>query len=238
MNYIISFCLVLLFSGCVYQPLFYQPNTHQIPSLEKAGTGEGSVIFHPDATYAGQFMYSPAKHVLLGGNFYKMTKGIRENYQPWTTGNYLELGTGGYMKYHDLVLSLTGWFGRGGFYNRFSSKADSRNTFLKSTCQAGVALRHKNIHLGLGLRLGHLFFNTGTISLDADEESFKAFQAITSDKRRWFGGAAFSVGLGLEPLYFSFQILQEIQFGHTSPSRLQLEQSGAGVTMRIPISKK
>ncbi|HLP94379.1 MAG TPA: hypothetical protein VK168_10110 [Saprospiraceae bacterium] len=232
--------LILLIgcSGCAYQPVFYQPNTLQLPFTQNAGEGEGSFLFHPDATYAGQLMYSPAKHVLLGGNIYGMTKGDRENYQPWTTGKYLELGQGAYINRQDLCLSLMGWMGRGSFYNRFSSKADAQNSFLKSTVQTGLAYRDKHFHIGMGLRMGYLYFDSGRIGLEADEQSVSAFQTINQDKERWFWGAAFSLGFGFKPLYLSVQLMQEVQFGYKTQARLPLTQSGGGITLGIPVSKK
>lgn len=241
-HYLLHLFLVLVLligcSRCTYQPVFYQPNTLQLPYAQKAGEGEGSFLFHPDATYAGQLMYSPAKHVLLGGNIYGMTKGERENFQPWTTGKYLEMGQGVYINRPDLCLSLMGWLGRGGFYNRFSSKADARNNFLKSSLQTGLAYRDKHFHLGMGLRLGYLYFDSGRIGLDADEKSVKAFQDINQDQKRWFWGAAFSLGFGFKPIYLSIQLMQEVQFGYKNQLRLPLTQSGAGITVRVPVLKQ
>jgi hypothetical protein len=150
--------LLVLMSAC--SPIYYAPNTLNVPMIRAKGEGTASVLFGDRNSWNVQGAYSPAQ------NWSVMADGFRANDPPGTnsgggSGHIISGGAGYYRPFNDHFMWDTyGILGFGRVENRFSS-LDVSSSFVRYGLQPSAGFQSKFFDMFFSSRLvGLSYYNT------------------------------------------------------------------------------
>ncbi|MEZ4919102.1 MAG: hypothetical protein R2792_08350 [Saprospiraceae bacterium] len=219
---LLVFCIL---SSCTHQ--YYAPNSLHLSSIKSKGELDlhGGLIFSNDFDgVEAQAAYSPVNHGLLYLHHFAV-KSSPENVQHgmgWQT----ELGVGTYFPLSSIAsLTLSGFHGLGRVKNVYNDAgAFSDLKFNKSSAQLGVMLEEKYFRIGIGARINHLNYRSGSIDFQIPEDELESIMAIEEDAPILFPEFGFQVGTGYGPIWLNahFNYSQTNSRYHFAPRTMGL----------------
>ncbi|MDX1913167.1 MAG: hypothetical protein SFV22_16860 [Saprospiraceae bacterium] len=163
---IIFSCISLLALCC--QPIYYKPNSLNIPDLQKKSDATVSGGLYTDAYLSGtefRTAFSPAKNVGLTFNYFNIFEKNDRNSSgspAWGRGYLMEGGAGVYSAQNYSTISFFGGYGRGVVENAYlislqdGTYARSSLTYDRWFLQPGWHFSVDHLSFGCALRYIHL----------------------------------------------------------------------------------
>lgn len=201
---IVVSCYIL--QGC--SPIYYQPNTHNVPLFYQKG--EGSAALHLSNKQSEiQAAYAISNHAygLLNTQFVNHPN---DSDGDGGKGNILDLGAGYFTLFPSGVLLEAGGFvGGGNLENHFpstqtsSSRGNIQASISKAGIQSSLGLRGRYLEGALSIRFTHLQYSS--ISGDLVFDKKDQVTELRNNASQWLMEPALTFRAGIDPVKFQLQ---------------------------------
>jgi hypothetical protein len=216
MRYLPLLGLLLLASACTRHH-YYAPGTVTIPSVNHKGDWSVEAGLN-DATGSAGWqcagVYSPFPHALvnlsaqrLSGQHEEYIGSVDEIYQHSGSGYLYEGGVGYYLPASPgNTFNFLVQYGMGGSEHQYDLDRTASLRFSRWSATAGGITRGKLAHLGLGLRLSYLDFQSARIQIDVPESEQSLIRNILDANPLLIPELGIKTGVHVGPIDINCQL--------------------------------
>ncbi len=205
---------LLLFSAC--SPIYYAPNTHNVPLLQEKGEGMVSLSAPTGsgdgAELHGAYAISPNTGLMLNIASFNVQD---DNSGNGGKGGLVELGVGYYRSLLERVVFETyGLLGGGDVENHFPSTVGGNpsttgkieSKFTRYGFQSALGFKLDKVDIAFSARITHLNYSdiSGSLVFSGEDQ----VQYLTERRNHWLAEPALTIRLGNEPLKLQIQMVR------------------------------